>query len=107
MVPPFLAYYGVLTQNQTLVEEAYDQCRLYRQHLVDDDAGGMWKHIAGNNTDNGHWTTGESRTSIEPAHALEFTRLRSIRQRMGRRGDDPRARYDSALTVFKEDEEAV
>ncbi|KAI0367867.1 hypothetical protein BV20DRAFT_529608 [Pilatotrama ljubarskyi] len=59
MVPPFLAYYGVLNQNQSLVQQAYDQCRLYRQYLVDDDAGGMWKHIVlGQNTDNGHWSTG-------------------------------------------------
>ena len=41
MVPPFLAYYGVLTQNATLLQLAYDQCRLYRQYLVDDDAGGI------------------------------------------------------------------
>lgn len=60
MVPPFLAYYGVLTQNQSLVQQAYDQCRLYRQYLVDDDAGGMWKHIVmGDNTDSGHWSTGK------------------------------------------------
>ncbi|KAI9065704.1 hypothetical protein FKP32DRAFT_1567367 [Trametes sanguinea] len=59
MVPPFLAYYGVLNQNESLVQEAYDQCRLYRQYLVDDDAGGMWKHIVmGQNTDSGHWSTG-------------------------------------------------
>ncbi|KAI0740138.1 Six-hairpin glycosidase-like protein [Earliella scabrosa] len=57
MVPPFLAYYGVLTENQTLVQQAYDQCRLYRQYLVDDS--GMWKHIVlGNFQDEGHWTTG-------------------------------------------------
>ena len=60
MVPPFLAYYGVLSNNQTLLQAAYDQCRLYRQYLVDDDAGGMWKHILlGNFNDTGHWTTGE------------------------------------------------
>ncbi|KAI0660119.1 Six-hairpin glycosidase-like protein [Cubamyces menziesii] len=59
MVPPFLAYYGVLTHNETLLQMAYDQCRLYRQYLVDDDAGGMWKHIVlGKNTDSGHWSTG-------------------------------------------------
>ncbi|TBU36627.1 glycosyl hydrolase family 88-domain-containing protein [Dichomitus squalens] len=58
MVPPFLAYYGVLTRNQTLVQAAYDQCRLYREALVDTDAGGMWRHIAGNDSDTGHWTTG-------------------------------------------------
>ena len=27
MVPPFLAYYGVLSQNQTLLGEAYTQVR--------------------------------------------------------------------------------
>ena len=80
MVPPFLAYYGVLTQNQTLVQEAYDQCRLYRQHLVDDDAGGMWRHIAGNNTDNGHWTTGEFGISIEPVPVLVFMRATVFRK---------------------------
>ncbi|KAI8976355.1 Six-hairpin glycosidase-like protein [Trametes punicea] len=59
MVPPFLAYYGVLTQNQSLVQQAYDQCRLYRQYLVDEKAGGMWRHIVlGQNTDSGHWSTG-------------------------------------------------
>ncbi|KAI0776859.1 Six-hairpin glycosidase-like protein [Trametes elegans] len=59
MVPPFLAYYGVLTDNDTLIQEAYDQCRLYRQYLVDEDAGGLWKHIVlGNYNDNGHWSTG-------------------------------------------------
>ncbi|RPD56883.1 hypothetical protein L226DRAFT_538351 [Lentinus tigrinus ALCF2SS1-7] len=59
MVPPFLAYYGVLTQNQTLLQLAYDQCRLYRQYLIDDDAGGMWRHIVqGSTPDSGHWTTG-------------------------------------------------
>ena len=60
MVPPFLAYYGVISQNQTLLQAAYDQCKLYRQYLVDDDAGGMWKHIVlgSSGTDSGHWTTG-------------------------------------------------
>ena len=59
MVPPFLAYYGVLTNNQTLAQLAYDQCRLYRSYLVDDDADGMWKHITlGSFSDDGHWSTG-------------------------------------------------
>ncbi len=72
MVPPFLAYYGVLTQNQSLVQAAYDQCRLYRQYLVDDDAGGMWKHIAmGSTPDNGHWTTGK-------LHILPSQRVKMI-----------------------------
>lgn len=71
MVPPFLAYYGVLNQNQTMLQLAYDQCRLYRQALVDDDAGGMWRHITGNSTDNGHWTTGKRiRARIHPPLSL-------------------------------------
>lgn len=72
MVPPFLAYYGVLTQNQSLVQQAYDQCRLYRQYLADDDAGGMWKHIVmGDNTDSGHWSTGKHESSSSLCIAKE------------------------------------
>jgi len=60
MVPPFLAYYGVLTRNRTLVAEAYNQIKLYRNYLRDPKQG-MWKHVllgsAGN--DPGFWSTGE------------------------------------------------
>ncbi|CAE6451774.1 unnamed protein product [Rhizoctonia solani] len=57
MVPPFLAYYGVLTDNQTLVEESYNQIKLYRDILADDT--GMWQHIRlGSFEDRGHWSTG-------------------------------------------------
>ncbi|KAG2088566.1 uncharacterized protein F5147DRAFT_726818 [Suillus discolor] len=45
MVPPFLAYYGVLTQNQTILGEAYTQIRLYRKYLRDTAASNLWKHI--------------------------------------------------------------
>ena len=73
MVPPFLAYYGVLNKNQTMLQLAYDQCRLYRQALVDDDAGGMWRHITGNTTDSGHWTTGKRiRARIHPPLSLAY-----------------------------------
>ncbi|KAJ7905504.1 glycoside hydrolase family 105 protein [Mycena olivaceomarginata] len=64
MVPPFLAYYGVLTGNTTLLTEAYNQIKLYRNYLRDTDAKNLWKHIVlGNNTqdsanDEGHWSTG-------------------------------------------------
>ncbi|TFY52131.1 hypothetical protein EVG20_g10691, partial [Dentipellis fragilis] len=76
MVPPFLAYYGVLSQNRSLVEEAYNQVRnsrislsinvlimvqikVYRIYLNDPNANGLWKHILlGNGTDEGHWSTG-------------------------------------------------
>lgn len=60
MVPPFLAYYGVITGNSSAVAEAYNQCKLYRSYLYDQNAGGMWKHIAlGTGTDPGHWSTGK------------------------------------------------
>lgn len=57
MVPPFFAYYGVMTRNRTLVEEAYNQISLYRSELVDDT--GLWQHIRmGSFEDQGHWSTG-------------------------------------------------
>ncbi|KAI6144251.1 Six-hairpin glycosidase-like protein [Pisolithus tinctorius] len=60
MAPPFLAYYGVMTGNQSLVQEAYNQVRLYRKYLRDSNASNIWKHIQLGvyGTDNGHWSTG-------------------------------------------------
>ncbi|WVQ94887.1 hypothetical protein IAU59_001972 [Kwoniella sp. CBS 9459] len=58
MVPPFLAYYAVLHDNQTLLQEAYQQCSLYHDTLRQDS--GLWAHILlGNGTyDPGLWATG-------------------------------------------------
>ena len=60
MVPPFLAYYGAMTGNQTLLQEAYNQIKLYRKYLRDQNANNTWKHIklGSYGTDNGHWSTG-------------------------------------------------
>ncbi|KAJ6596905.1 Six-hairpin glycosidase-like protein [Mycena vulgaris] len=63
MVPPFLAYYGLLTSNATLISEAYNQIKLYRNYLRDPDADNLWKHIVLGTTsdsanDAGHWSTG-------------------------------------------------
>lgn len=60
MVPPFLAYYGVLTGNRTLLQEAYNQVMFYRRYLRDPSANNLWKHIqlGSNGTDSGHWSTG-------------------------------------------------
>ncbi|KAK0202286.1 Six-hairpin glycosidase-like protein [Desarmillaria ectypa] len=60
MVPPFLAYYGVLTENETLVAEAYNQIRLYRDNLRDTNANNLWQHVVlgSSGTDSGHWSTG-------------------------------------------------
>jgi hypothetical protein len=60
MVPPFLAYYGVMTGNLTLLEDAYNQIKLYRSYLLDTSANNLWRHIVlgSNGTDPGHWSTG-------------------------------------------------
>ncbi|EGN97365.1 hypothetical protein SERLA73DRAFT_184047 [Serpula lacrymans var. lacrymans S7.3] len=62
MVPPFLAYYGVITENRTLVSEAYNQISLYRSYLRDPDANNLWKHIllGSSGNDEGHWATGNA-----------------------------------------------
>ncbi|KAF8808899.1 Six-hairpin glycosidase [Phlegmacium glaucopus] len=59
MVPPFLAYYGVLSRNRTLLGESYNQIKLYRNYLRDPTQS-MWRHVllgtSGN--DEGFWSTG-------------------------------------------------
>lgn len=58
----FLAYYGVLSRNTSLLDEAYNQIRLYRQYLRDPITG-LWRHILlGSNQDNGLWSTGSFRS---------------------------------------------
>lgn len=62
MAPPFIAYYGILqggSQETALLQEAYNQCKLYRSYLHDDS--GLWKHIVLGDTasqDFRHWGTG-------------------------------------------------
>lgn len=60
---PFIAYYGAVKKNQTLLQVAYDQCRLYRDALlIDGPTGKLWAHIYDdtNSTwvDKGIWATG-------------------------------------------------
>ncbi|KZV96032.1 hypothetical protein EXIGLDRAFT_609788 [Exidia glandulosa HHB12029] len=62
---PFLAYYGVVTNNQSLVQEAYDQCRLYRDALLRDGPHGpAWGHLYSDDAkawyDGGIWLTGNA-----------------------------------------------
>ena len=62
MVPPYLAYYGALStgnESITLLQEAYDQCRAYREILRDPEAN-LWKHIVLGTglQDYTHWGTG-------------------------------------------------
>lgn len=60
MVPPFFAYYGVQTGNKTLVEEAYNQIKAYRDALRHED-NNLWQHIIYNEKiDDGLWGTGNA-----------------------------------------------
>lgn len=74
MAPPFLAYYGVVNNNGTILKEAVDQCFLYRQILLTNTTAnaqppethatitsGLWEHIIGNlSGDRGLWSTGNA-----------------------------------------------
>lgn len=60
---PFIAYYGAVKNNGTLLQIAYDQCRLYRDALlIDGPTGKLWAHIYDDTTsswiDEGIWATG-------------------------------------------------
>ncbi|TFK29237.1 hypothetical protein FA15DRAFT_752708 [Coprinopsis marcescibilis] len=59
MVPPFIAYFGALQKSNTLLREAYNQIRVYRQGLRDESR--LWKHVVrGSWQDNTHWATGNA-----------------------------------------------
>ena len=63
MVPPFLAYYGVVSNDFRYVTEALDQINLYSQML--ESKSGLWKHVitepkGGKNQDLGHWSVGNA-----------------------------------------------
>lgn len=74
MAPPFLAYYGVATSNASFLQEAVNQCLLYRQILRANTsasarppathpvvASGLWTHIRGPvSNDPGIWSTGNA-----------------------------------------------
>ena len=62
---PFIAYFGAVTDNATLLQISYDQCRLYRNALLlDGPTGKLWGHIYDDDThewvDKGIWATGQS-----------------------------------------------
>ena len=57
MVPPFLAYYAISTQNDTLLDVAVQQVQDYRAVLK--SSSGAWSHIsASSDPDTGFWSTG-------------------------------------------------
>lgn len=62
MVPPFLAFYAVASNDLDLMKEAVRQCELYREVLMitSGPKKGLWKHIVGPSemADEGVWSTG-------------------------------------------------
>ena len=62
MAPPFIAYYGALVGGDTeakMLQNAYEQCRLYRNYLRDPTTG-LWNHIVlGDGPDYRLWGTGK------------------------------------------------
>ncbi|KAF2171069.1 hypothetical protein M409DRAFT_64039 [Zasmidium cellare ATCC 36951] len=64
MFPPFLAYYGVATEDLDLIREAVRQIALYRD-VLRISAGrtkGLWRHVVGSteDADEGAWSTGNA-----------------------------------------------
>ncbi|KAF8317435.1 hypothetical protein DL93DRAFT_2077100 [Clavulina sp. PMI_390] len=65
MAPPFIAYYGAIHQDQSLLQLAYDQIAAYRTLLLDADVGLLQHIVLGGGTgspptDSGHWSTGNA-----------------------------------------------
>lgn len=61
MVPPSLAFAGVVLNNRTLVEAAHEQCLLYREGMRNESAG-LWAHILLGEgiEDTNRWLTGNA-----------------------------------------------
>lgn len=91
MVPPFLATYGAFTNNQTLLQIAYDQCRLYRDRLRRPVGNGaLWAHIQGGtgNLDPGLWATGNGWAAYGMLRVLATIRKSQFSDAMSsQRGD--------------------
>lgn len=74
MVPPFLAYYAVVSNDLDLMREAVKQCGLYREILMKKHGfkGGLWRHIVGpsEKQDLGFWSTGNAWAAMGMARVL-------------------------------------
>ncbi|KAL4241438.1 hypothetical protein ABKN59_000388 [Abortiporus biennis] len=101
MAPPFIAYYGALiggNDGETLLQTAYDQIRLYRQNLLDEDAG-LWRHIAlGQGTDPTHWATGNAWAAAGMLRVLETIKHSSASKKFISQQKDLLSWVDDILT---------
>lgn len=70
MAPPFLAYYGASVGDVGIIEEAVNQCGLYRDILQNDS--GLWNHIVANDSsqDIAPWSTSNGWAAAGMARVL-------------------------------------
>lgn len=65
---PFIAAYGAISSNLSLLNEAYIQCNLYRNALIHPGpTGPLWAHIRDDNgtyADEGLWASGLSESVL-------------------------------------------
>ena len=94
MVPPFLAYYGVVTRNRTLLAESYNQIQLYRNYLFDPTAS-LWKHVllGVSQNDDGFWSTG----TVFNLFIFQFSLIFESRERMGSGGYPSGSCHDPSI----------
>ncbi|PVG04136.1 Six-hairpin glycosidase [Serendipita vermifera] len=72
MGPPFIAYYGALTSNITLLREAKNQIGHYREVLRDTNNTGLWHHILlGSWNEPSHWGTGNAWAAAGTTRVLQ------------------------------------
>nr|WVH01936.1 glycosyl hydrolase family protein [Naematelia aurantialba] len=105
MVPPFLAYYGALQGNQTLLQEAYTQCSLYRAQLR--QSNGLWNHIEGGTTQNGGasdprpWSTGNAWAAAGMLRVLATIQWSSFASQMSSEVTDLQTWVEEILTAVQ------
>lgn len=74
MVPPFMAYYAVVSSDIGLMDQTVQQVRFYRS-LLRDPKTGLWKHILGpRNEDRGFWSTGNGWAAMGMTRTLATIR---------------------------------
>ncbi|KAL5524746.1 hypothetical protein ACEPAF_9892 [Sanghuangporus sanghuang] len=87
MGPPFLAYYGALTNDQSLLQQAFDNVRLYREALlIDGPTGRLWAHIYNEDEasfwDKGLWATGNAWAALGIIRVEETIRKSAFADQM-------------------------
>lgn len=99
MVPPFLAYYGLVQNNKTLLDESYNQIKKYREMLQDTDTK-LWRHmtLAPDGNDTLLWATGNAWVTAGAARVIATIKHSSFQNDMKSEVDDL---HNWADEVFK------